>query len=46
MAADQDVDPRRDGGMKSMTSGDLLHESRMPKRDYHGKTMLKPSSNK
>ena len=46
MVADQEVDPRRDGGMKLMTSGDLLHESRMPKTDCHGKGMLRPSSNK
>ena len=29
-----------------MTSGDLLHESRMPKTDCHGKGMLRPSFNK
>ena len=46
MAADQEVDPRRDGGMKWMTSGDVLHGSRMPKTDSHEKGMLRPSSNK
>ena len=29
-----------------MTSGDLLHGSSMPKTDYYGKTMQRPSSNK
>ena len=38
--------PRRDGVMKSMTSGGMLHESRMPKTDFHGRTILRPSSNK
>ena len=46
MAADQEVDPRRDGGMKSMTSGDMLHGSGMPKTDCHRKGMLRRSSNK
>ena len=31
----EEVDPRRDGGMKSIPSGDLLHESRMPKTVFH-----------
>ena len=46
MVDDQEVDPRRDGGMKSMTSGDLLHGSGMPKTDCHGKEKLRPSPNK
>ena len=46
MVADQGVDPRGDGGMKWMTSGDLLHGSRMSKTDCHGKGMLRPSFNK
>ena len=29
-----------------MTSGDLLHENRMPKTDCDGKKMLRPSANK
>ena len=37
MAADQEVDTQRDGGMKQMTSGDLLRGRRMPKTDCHGK---------
>ena len=45
MVVDQEVDTRRDGGMKSMTSRDLLHESRMSKTDCNGITMLRPSSN-
>ena len=46
MVVDQEIDLRRDGGMKSMTSRDLFHRSRMTKTDCHGKTMLRPSSNK
>ena len=46
MVLHQEVDPRRDGGMKSMTSVDLLHGSIKPKTDCHGKTMMRPSSNK
>ena len=46
MAADQEVDPGRDGVMKSMTSGDLFHGSRMPKTACCGETMLRPSYNK
>ena len=46
MVIDQEVDPRRDGGMKSITAGDMLHGSRMPKTDCHGKGMLRVSSNK
>ena len=46
MVVEQEVDPRRDGGIKSMTSGDLLHRSRMVKTDFHGKEMLRPLSNK
>ena len=46
MAADQEVDPRSDGGMKQMTSGDLLHGSGMRKTDCYGKGMLRPSSDK
>ena len=37
MVADQEVDPRRDGGMKLMTFRDLLHGRIMPKTDCHGK---------
>ena len=44
MVANQEVDPRRDGGMKSMTHVDLLRESIMPNTDCRGKTMLRPSS--
>ena len=46
MVVDQEVGPRRDGGMKSMTSGDVLRGSRMPKTNFHGKGMLRPKSNK
>ena len=42
---DEEVHPRRDGGMKSMTSGDLLHGSKMAKTDCHGKGMLRLTSN-
>ena len=33
MAVDQEVDPRRDRGMKSMLSGDLLHGSKIRNTD-------------
>ena len=45
MVVDQEGDPQRNGGMKLMPPGDLLHGSRMPKTDSDGKTMLRPSSN-
>ena len=41
MVVDQEVDPQRDGGMKSMPFEELIHGSRMPKTDCHGKTMLR-----
>ena len=40
------VDLRKVGGMELMTSGDLLHGSRIPKADCHEEGMLRPSSNK
>ena len=43
MVADQEIDT---GGMKLITSGDLLDGSRMPSTDCRGKGMLRPSSNK
>ena len=46
MVVDRDVDFRRDGGMKSMPSRDLLHGGRMLKIDCHGRTLLRPSSYK
>ena len=46
IVVDQELDTQRDGGMKSMPFRDRLHGSLISKTDFHGKAVLRPSSNK